>query len=435
MITNTGRNILAKYLIGQTPSYASHIAVGCGARPLNNGVPFEDYSDQEALEFEMFRVPITSRGYVSENGTPNIVFTAELPTAERYEITEVGVFSAASNQLAGPYDSKTLFGFGQNENWEHHTISPAAAAPLQTILEPLDNTDNPDNEITKPGTLQAFQTNADNRIFTNLDRVQRYEQSRFLNNIVMVRGDDSNLSIDENSGSMIIEDAWEEGAVTKYSNHIHLAGTSIDFDGNSGNDQLKLGFSIVNKKGYNVDTVTTVSNPTRARILVEFVSTESQTNPSLVDRAAWEIELEDGQDGVSFAENRYFVETIRIQDLVKSINFVWNRVTVVKVSVSVFEIKSVDGDLLELPSDQYYVALDAIRLENVTTSNPLYGLTGYSVIRSSGAYPITKLANTSNLIEFRFAITLDAPFAPEEPEGPYDSGPYSSVFYDSEIIS
>jgi hypothetical protein len=39
----------------------------------------------------MFRVPISSRGYVQENGMNKIVLTAELPTEERYEITEVGL--------------------------------------------------------------------------------------------------------------------------------------------------------------------------------------------------------------------------------------------------------------------------------------------------------------------------------------------------------
>ena len=34
MITNSGKNILAKYLVGQTTSYASHIAIGCGTKPV-----------------------------------------------------------------------------------------------------------------------------------------------------------------------------------------------------------------------------------------------------------------------------------------------------------------------------------------------------------------------------------------------------------------
>jgi hypothetical protein len=161
MITNTGKNILAKYLVGQAPAYASYIAIGCGPKPvlslscdikktsiLNNvatittsenienphgfsvgqkvivsnslksniddiylgyhtilSVPSPitftyaltsldlteeilspmataslDFSDKTSLDFEMFRVPITSKGYVTENGQSKIVFTAELPT-------------------------------------------------------------------------------------------------------------------------------------------------------------------------------------------------------------------------------------------------------------------------------------------------------------------------------------------------------------------
>ena len=36
MITTNGKQIIAKYLIGQTPSFASHIAVGCGKKPLRH---------------------------------------------------------------------------------------------------------------------------------------------------------------------------------------------------------------------------------------------------------------------------------------------------------------------------------------------------------------------------------------------------------------
>ena len=88
MITNTGKDILSKYLIGQAPAYASYIAVGCGAKPLDSESPGEiDYSSKTSLDFEMFRVPIISRGYVNEGGVSKIVFTAELPTEERYEIS------------------------------------------------------------------------------------------------------------------------------------------------------------------------------------------------------------------------------------------------------------------------------------------------------------------------------------------------------------
>lgn len=97
MITNTGKSIIGKYLLGQAPAYASYIAVGCGAQPLDTTDPYGDYSNKDNLDFEMFRVPVSSRGFVNEAGTEKIVLTAELPTEERYEITEIGLYSAGAN--------------------------------------------------------------------------------------------------------------------------------------------------------------------------------------------------------------------------------------------------------------------------------------------------------------------------------------------------
>lgn len=128
MITNNGKTIVAKYLLGQAPAYASYISVGCGAKPLSVYPSTEpaltnfknSLAAKTNLDFEMFRVPITSRGFVNENGVSKIVFTAELPTEERYEVSEVGVYSAGSNPSAASFDSRILLGFTQSEPWESH---------------------------------------------------------------------------------------------------------------------------------------------------------------------------------------------------------------------------------------------------------------------------------------------------------------------------
>jgi hypothetical protein len=57
-----------------------------------------------------------------------------------------------------------------------------------------------------------------------------------------------------------------------------------------------------------------------------------------------------------------------------------------------------------VPSEDYYIALDAMRLENTQTTNPLYGLTGYSVVKNDNAETIIKSPNTSNYVEFRFTV-------------------------------
>ena len=36
MITNSGKELIAKFLLGQVPAFATHIAVGIGARPASD---------------------------------------------------------------------------------------------------------------------------------------------------------------------------------------------------------------------------------------------------------------------------------------------------------------------------------------------------------------------------------------------------------------
>lgn len=384
MITNTGKDIIAKYLIGQAPAYASYIAVGCGAKPLSSDGVLGDYSEKKNLDFEMFRVPIISRGYVNEDGVSKVVFTAELPSEERYEITEVGVYSAGSNPTIGAYDSKTLYSFN-NEAWEYHSINPAQAISIPIIYEPLDG-DFKDNAIHDETGYPAegkpvFQTNADNRIFTDSTRVARYERSRFLNNIIVMSGDSSTLEL---SGGHLSPD--------ESSSHIHLIGTNLDLNQNAPNDELRLAFSLINKT---VDDF----EPDTVKILLEFASTDVH-NEAGSQYARFEVVLENGTGTgeYDFSTNRYFIVKKQLQELYKSSGFTWSTVDVVKVYASVEK----DG----IPSSDYYVCLDALRLQNLSTANPLYGLTGYSIIKNKDSQTIVKAANTTNFIEFRFAMDV-----------------------------
>ena len=378
MITNTGKSIIGKYLLGQAPSYASYIAIGCGATPLATGDPSGNYATKQNLDFEMFRVPISSRGFINENGIDKIVLTAELPTEERYEISEIGIYSAGSNPSAGAYDSKTVFAFTQTENWQHHTEEASLA--INTFAAALDEPEY-DNIIAVTDTV--FQTSGDNPIFFKSPRVERYERPRFLNNVILIRGDEADITINEESGA-----AQDHFVIEPGSSHIHLTGASIDFTRNSPIDELRLAFSLISKDG------TSVSTPETVRVMVEFASTETET----AEYAKFEAEVVDDSSGgaYDFSTERYFVVTKQLQELYTSANFTWNAVTVVKIYACV-----IDGGV---PSQNYYVALDAMRLENISTVNPLYGLTGYSVVKTNGAETVVKSPNTSNYIEFRFSI-------------------------------
>jgi hypothetical protein len=380
MITNTGKTIIGKYLLGQAPAYASYIAIGCGATPLNIGDSIGNYSTKTNLDFEMFRVPISSRGFINENGVDKIVFTAELPTEERYEISEIGIYSAGSNPSAGAYDSKTIFAFSQTENWQYHTTS--AVSGISTFLGALDSPLN-DNVISIE--TPVFQTTADNPIFFKSPRVARYERPRFLNNVIMIKGNEADLDIESDIGPALDTFTIGEG-----SNYIKLSGTTVDFTKNSPIDELRLTFSIVNKDGTYPDG----TQPERVRVLVSF------ENTSGTEFARLEAEVADDSSGgqYDFATERYFVVTKQLQQLYRTSGFDWNAASVVKIYACV-----IDG---VNPSGNYYVALDALKLENVSTTNPLYGLTGYSVIQTSDASTIIKNTNTNNYIEFRFSVDV-----------------------------
>lgn len=383
MITQTGKGIIAKYLIGQAPAYASYIAVGCGAVPLDLPDPLPDYSNQKALEFEMFRVPITSRGFVTENGQDKVVLTAELPTEERYEITEVGIYSAGSNPSAGAYDSRTLYAFTENENWEHHTQSAAVA--IVPIYDPLD--ENEDSVISVED--KVFQTNADNRVFTQAERLDRNERSRFLNNIIVMSGDTSKIAVSQ-AGRLSVVPTWTVDSVNYTSSHIHLNGSAPDFNKQSPLDELRLAFSVINKDGVSS------THPSRILVLAEFSSADAHGEGQY---ARFEVDLAHNVDSPTnnFITNRYFVVKKQLQQLIKDPDFSWSAVNIAKVYVSVLDA---DGN----PSSDFYVCLDAMRLENRSSQNPLYGLTGYSAIKNTSARPIVKSSNTTNFIEFRFGV-------------------------------
>lgn len=392
MITNTGKDIIAKYLIGQAPAYASYIALGCGSKPLTSGTDLtpllSGYSEKQNLDFEMFRVPITSRGYVTDivggQEVSKVVFTAELPTEQRYEISEIGVYSAKSNPSATTRDSRILYTFTESENWEYHQENLAVGLGT-TVTGPLYvNDTNNDLDPTKaPG--EVFRATNDNAIFNSLSRRERYESCRYLNSSIFVPGDMSWLETVTNAG--VQEIVVKASDPTYHGKHIHLQGASLDLGKNSPGDELRLAFSVINKSELGPE-------PSRVLIMVEFATSET---PSTAESAKLQIDI----TGSDLTLNRYTVNQYnrKISELVKTNGFSWSDVNVVKIYATAFNSSNV-------PSSDWYIAFDALRFENVSTMNPVYGLTGYSPVMTSDGSTFVKGANTSNLIEFRFGLDV-----------------------------
>jgi hypothetical protein len=407
---------------------------------------------KEVLDFEMFRIPISSRGYVNDDGVNKIVLTAQLPTEERYEITEVGVYSAGSNAIAGQYDSKTITAFSADENWqlsiEDSLFAPSVSSAQFPEFQLDSAVDSFDNIITN---APAFKTSTTNGLFTGSVRSQRYERPRFLSNVFLLKSNSSEIFttlLDENS-LLEIQDG---------SKSLQLSGSTIDLSKNSVSDIIKVAFSIVSITGLS-DSV-----PDFARVVVEFANADNSQ--------VAQMQINASNDRLNFSENRYIVGQKRLDELSYSVGgqFSWRNVSVIRVYASAIDrllvtnkvaaageatittasshnlvagdhvsMFNVDPDLdgswqvsevvdstnfkfetteivsssvvdpngtLDVASKEYFIALDALRVDNVSTANPLYGLTGYSVIQNTDELAIVKSSNTNNYIEYRFILDV-----------------------------
>ena len=149
MITNQGRELISKYLLGQAPSYASYISFGCG-----NGAGAT--ADVNCMDFEMLRVPISSHSNLESSGSSVISFAGDLPLEEQYVITEVAVWSDARN-VAAQSDSRVLFAFTVDENWQIKDGTSTSTIPF--IEAPLDGGDNSGDILVSD---KIFAVDADN---------------------------------------------------------------------------------------------------------------------------------------------------------------------------------------------------------------------------------------------------------------------------------
>lgn len=379
MITNTGKSLIARYLLGQSSDYASYIAIGCGPTPLDANASFGDYSTKENLDFEMLRVPIISRGTITEtsNNLPvtKIVLTAELPTENRYEISEIGVFSAGSNPSLGAYGSRTLFSFSDSESWLYGASAPSL------ITTSVDNAGAFDTGVI--GSASAFYLNSDNKIFTSSVRKENYQTPRFMNTSLLIAGNSSSMT---NTAGVL-------GAPETNSTPIRLNATSINLDKYAANDELKIAFSVIDKLAVGQQPALG-----SVRIKVQFRYSADANSPK--------AEFDAVEESVSgLTDNRYFVVSKPISEMVMPEDFSWASVTVIHIYVSAYETT---GTLIDTnSSSDFYVALDGLRIENSQTNNPIYGMIGYSVLKTKNAETVVKKNNSNTYVEFRFALDVN----------------------------
>lgn len=476
-ITDKGREIIGKFLLGQVASYATHVSVGVGSTPTTSddiftiqdaflganlaftavnlnelagdvsayqfyigqtirisnavgdyaddynglhtivdiildqpGTPYSvvidtppgvtpadpadpvltagdvtiNYAKKQIMDFEAARFPISSKGFVTENingeQVTKLSVIAQLPNEQRYLISEVGLWSAGSNSVALNSDSRILYQFGPTEGWYLRTPYQSnfisAALPIKTSsLDDAGGTGTivpPDVDSQLYPTLVSpiFITNSDNVIFSNQQRVARQEPPRFLSNCIMFNGASSNI---------------QGGVITSDSSYIVLDGRNINLSSNSPSDLVKISFSLV----YQSAIEPTFPEFDGVDIVVEFLFSEAVTNSGYA-RLIGHIKKDE------IDNSRYHIYTTPLSTLQYSTDFSWRNVRVTRVFASV-----TNGGI---PTPEYYVAIDGIRFENISSVNPIYGMTGYSVVSNVTRSPILKIANTSSYVEFRFDV-------------------------------
>jgi hypothetical protein len=287
-----------------------------------------------------------------------LVLTAQLPAESRYGITEVGVFPAVSNPVAVGNDSRMLSKFDNNEIW---SVRDSATSTSTLVQDGQIN-------ITTPTTVFANSLDA---VLTNQARILNNEIPRNGATSIVVPGNLTTFTTGAPSGGK----------------HLVLANPGIDLSTSSPIDKLKIAFSVIP-----TNTIDTVAG--NATIVVEFGSTQ-EIGTGGYARATFVVDISDATSNTS----RYFIDEIAIKDIVTS-NFSWANATYLKVFVNT------DSD--------YLIALDGMRIDNIGSESPVYGLVGYTVIKNSlttsggtpGAVPAIKEKDKTSLLEFRFQVSI-----------------------------
>lgn len=390
MITTNGKNIVAKYLLNQAPEFASHIAVGIGGQALPTSSSATFSASVQSLEFEVARVPILSKGLLREldsitnQPVEKIVFKAELPIEQRYQITELGVYPAASNVVAGNFDSRILSTFSNSEPWAYSNNQDDSG--VVSYIGPLRI-----DEVS-PGNIETYLQisasvnytlndfvfiNSNSPIFQYSERVNRGEPPRYLNKSLLVSGSTSVVDSIMPASSASINTS---SALSKY---IENNSINLNLGKNLPTDQIKLAFSVISAVRENPGT------PSYVKIRLEFLNNlASSQKIAHVDIAIQDTDIE---------FMRYQVVTKSLSEFTTDPEFSWSSINGIRIYTCIHDISKVK-------TGEHFVLYDGLRFENISSYNPLYSLVAAERVKTLDENPILKRENSTSYVEYRFGV-------------------------------
>jgi hypothetical protein len=337
-----------------------------------------DYEQTTSLDAWYSSASASDTATVSYN-RERIVFKAELPTDQRYEMTEIALYPAANNSLALNYDSKVVAGFLTTEGWTYHDVSGSLVESDNTIPFVTTSIANSAGNIgsatfvdpTTSLTASALFVNSNNEVFTFPERKARYENPRFYNRCLIVPGNMTSFSSD----SMTLVGQQK---------YIFTNSLKLNLSQNSPNDYIKFALSVISADN------NPVGPPDRVRLRFEFLDSLSG------DKAVVTHLLDSGD----LTTERYKIISKQLKDFDLGTDFSWSRIDGIVIYAQTLD----DSDNY----DGSYVAFDGIRVDNENTENPLYAMVAYSKLKNNfdDGQPIQKLENSQGYIEYRLGVNI-----------------------------
>jgi hypothetical protein len=457
MITNFGRNVIAKYLVGQTNSYASYVAVGSGELPFVPGSSI-DYSTRSELTFETTRGLITSYNYILDeykivataavvSGSTTVTVTTSTPhgLSVGQSTTLSGFIPYTSGGYLPPpngtYDVATVISTTQftvvisfySGYATSHTFNSGpgtngyATAYTPKIAMTAKFPKGERFEITElglyPSGSNQYSSGTDSQILLGFTKSESWAYITPTTSVDVPYPstiEDSSNTLTFPSGKAMFIDSdslFFNAARVGRQERPRFKSTAIAIAADlSVFSALKTATAATSNYISLPFTTTLSSNSSSDVIKVAYSVVNVVTSPSST-WAATNVMLQfmcsNGTDSAIYhfrdtspsQTNRYKVLSLTLGETTnatRTSGFSWDDVVSVRVYARVDTSTTIST---ASASTDYAIMLDGIRFDNMSNVNPLYGLVSYSIVNSSGV-PMLMNENSDNMLEYRFMLAV-----------------------------
>jgi len=403
MITKTGKTIIAKLFGNQLDSAFSFMALGVGPRPqypqsppivsankengfwhteLDDGSNGKGFIAKESLSlsnnnelfFEVLRLPIRESSVVFENGETKLCLNAVVPTPNRFEFSEIGVFPADSNAFLMSKPSSLIFSFASGkEAWQTwgKKQNDKGEWELSGELEPV--------------TYESF-ADTDGVYFRKATDVAWY---------VNKNSDD-----DYDNYSTVRISEW--GLVMSTGTQIVNSEPAVDLTNSLPQDELRFAFSY---RGFNLNNPDSAAVKSKWKITLKFVDNNNISATMVFDRShlialptedddveaeqnilsptSYTKQWDNGYAVVTQAKNKFVYSDDNVVSDASDPDGTAPPLRSTDLNFGAIDKVVIDFDVDDAEYPNAQICLDGMRFETKNYNNPAYGLVAHSVVQNN----------------------------------------------------